>query len=123
MCLCGSVGVWLCVRGRCVVVRSAVARCGQSVRLCCSGGHITLASPELYFSSKLKYRSDYEPTKGKWTFNREILKIIRHKYFIMKVHVQIQYTCTDTLHNCCLFCLSAISYLFFFFKLGVPKNS
>lgn len=64
VCCCGSVGGWLCVRGRCVV-----ARCGQSVRLCCSGGHITPASPELCCSSKLKYRSNYEPTEGKSSFN------------------------------------------------------
>ncbi len=70
---CGSVGVWLCVRGRCVVVRSDVARCGQSLRLCFSGGHITPASRELCSSSKLKYRSNNETTEGKCNFNHEIL--------------------------------------------------
>lgn len=91
---CGSVGVWLCVRGRCVVVRSVVARCGQSVRLCCRGGHITPASPELCSSSKLKYRSNYEPTEGKCYFIHEIVNIIVLEYLTVKVYLQIPDTCS-----------------------------
>ncbi len=72
------------------MVRSVVARCGQSVRLCCREGHITPASPELCSSSKLKYRSNYEPTptEGKCYFNHEIVNIIVLKYLTVKVYLQ-----------------------------------